>query len=140
MRTSSAIASGRRTSGAGACCHWIRGASSTAPRQEARMSTRRPAVVERSVRLLAWTGIALFVVTISSLFAVQGSMSAQQRKLEEEALPVQQRAAELSGWIAAAFAREVVADDARDEAELDRLGDRGDIERGLSDALARLGA
>lgn len=99
---------------------------------------RSPTSIERSLLLLAGVGLGLFLVLVGALFVVQTALGAQQHRLQQTIVPIQQDVAGLEGAIAAAFAREADVSSTGSTSELEPMRDRTDIERGLSQARTSL--
>jgi two-component system chemotaxis sensor kinase CheA len=101
-------------------------------------TAKRTSSIERNLLLLSGVALGLFTLLVAALFVVQGSMAAQQRRLEQVVVPLQQEVSGLEGAIAAAFAREADMASTVSTAELEPLRDRAAIEQGLSQSRDRL--
>ncbi|HXN30740.1 MAG TPA: ATP-binding protein, partial [Polyangiaceae bacterium] len=88
--------------------------------------------IRRNLITLAGVALAMLLLLLGALFAVQATMSAQHHLLQDVLLPLEQDMTALQGALSAAFQREADISSTTGSAEVAALRDRGAVERALT--------
>ncbi len=97
-------------------------------------------VIERSLRLIAVVGAALFASLIAAMGALQLQLTASQTTLSEVVIPTQAAVADLSAGLSQLFRRQSEAGSTQTAEQLAPLRDRAALEQSLQSARHALEA